>query len=321
MATKAMPELDAQYRGLREGAGVLDRSARGKLVVRGREAADYLQGQLTNDIEALAPGEGCYSALLDRKGHIQADMRVLHLSTGDHWIDTEATAAKAVRRHLDTYKVGRDVEVEDVHDAWAIISLIGPAAAEVAVVEPPSSEHAQRFFQPAGTDVLAVATDLGLDLITAADRAGALREALTAGGAVDVSEAAAEILRLESGRPRFGAEMSSETMPAEVGIVERAVDFEKGCYIGQETVARLHYRGKPNRQLRGLRLSAPAQPGAELFLGQREVGSIGSACVSPVLGPIALAVVRHEAEPGDTLHVASGAVSAEVVELPFGAPL
>ena len=87
-------------------------------------------------------------------------------------------------------------------------------------------------------------------------------------------------------------------MPAEAGIVERAVDFEKGCYIGQEPVARLHYRGKPNRTLRGLRLSAPAAHGDALCLGDREVGTIGTACLSPALGPIALAIVRREAEPG-----------------------
>src|SRR5919204_52223 len=105
-----------------------------------------------------------------------------------------------------------------------------------------------------------------------------------------------EIARVESGRPRFGAEMTEATMPAEVGIVERAVDFEKGCYIGQETVARLHYRGRPNRQLRGLRLSAPAPRSAPLLLQERQVGSIGTACVSPALGPIALAVLRREAQ-------------------------
>jgi folate-binding protein YgfZ len=113
--------------------------------------------------------------------------------------------------------------------------------------------------------------------------------------------------------------MSESTMPAEVGIVERAVDFEKGCYIGQEPVARLHYRGKPNRRLRGLRLSAPVEPGAALQLEDREVGSIGTFCVSPAFGPIALAVVRREAEPGNTVRVGDGTATAEVVDLPFGA--
>jgi tRNA-modifying protein YgfZ len=104
-------------------------------------------------------------------------------------------------------------------------------------------------------------------------------------------------------------------MPQEAGINERAVSFTKGCYVGQETVARLHYRGKPNRHLRGLRLAEPAERGAEVELGDRTVGRVGSTCVSPRLGPIALALVRREAAPGDTVQV--GGAPAEVVELPF----
>ena len=116
--------------------------------------------------------------------------------------------------------------------------------------------------------------------------------------------------------PRFGAEMTTATMPAEAGIVAEAVSFTKGCYIGQETVARLHYKGKPNRHLRGLRFDAPAESGTALGLGEREVGEVGSACVSPALGPIGLAILRREAEPGTALELAGGG-SAEVVELPF----
>ncbi len=316
--TEALPEIDAQYRVLREGAGLLERSARGKLSVRGGDAAEYLQGQLTNDVEALGPGQGCYAALLDRKGHVQADMRMLRLEDGSIWLDTEAAALAGLLRHLRTYSIGREVEIEDVSDAWAISSLIGPGAAAVSGIEALEPEHAQRRRDWQGIEVLAVATDLGLDLITATDDAGALRKLLIAAGAAEVSEAAAEIVRVESGRPRFGAEISAATMPAEAGIVERAVDFEKGCYIGQEPVARLHYRGKPNRSLRGLQLSAAANQGERLWLGEREVGTIGTACVSPALGPIALAVVRREAEPGADLRVGDSGLSAEVVELPFG---
>jgi folate-binding protein YgfZ len=112
--------------------------------------------------------------------------------------------------------------------------------------------------------------------------------------------------------------MTTETMPAEAGIVEQAVSFTKGCYIGQETVARLHYKGKPNRHLRGLRLSAPAEPGAALRLGEKEVGRLGSATVSPALGPIGLAILRREAEPGVDLAVGEDGVTARVVDLPFG---
>jgi folate-binding protein YgfZ len=112
--------------------------------------------------------------------------------------------------------------------------------------------------------------------------------------------------------------MDSSTMPAEAGIVEAAVNFEKGCYIGQETVARLHYRGKPNRHLRGLRLSAPAKPGEALLAGEKELGRVGGSCVSPIRGPIALAILRREAEPGTELSVGEDGVTAQVVDLPFG---
>ena len=144
-----------------------------------------------------------------------------------------------------------------------------------------------------------------------------MRAELEAAGAVPVSEAAAEVLRVESGRPRYGVDLDQTVIPQEAGLNERAVSFTKGCYVGQETVARLHYRGKPNRHLRGLRLSEPAPSGAELRLGEKVVGRLGSVVVSPRLGPIALALVRREAAPGDRLAVEGSAASAEVVELPF----
>jgi tRNA-modifying protein YgfZ len=321
-------ELDGQYRQLREECGLLDRSSRGKLLLRGPEAAEYLQGQLTNDVEALRSGDGCYAALLDRKGHMQADMRVLDLSgipfaeasegeSATIWVDTEAEALPRTRRHLETYKVGREVSVEDVSEARALLSLIGPRSAELSGA-PPLPEHSCEEVAVNGGQCLAVGTALGIDLIAAAAESDGLRDFLAAAGAVEVSPEAVEILRIEAGTPRFGAEMDSSTMPAEAGIVEEAVNFEKGCYIGQETVARLHYRGKPNRHLRGLRLSAPAQPGTALLAGEKEVGTLGSSCVSPVHGPIALAILRREAEPGSELALGEDGVTAQVVDLPFG---
>ena len=143
--------------------------------------------------------------------------------------------------------------------------------------------------------------------------AGALVEA----GAAQVSEPAAEILRVESGRPRFGREMSAATIPQEAGIDERAVSFTKGCYIGQETVARLHYKGKPNRHLRGLRLEAPVTRDDAIALEGRDVGRVGTAVISPAHGPIALAVIRREAAPGALVEVGESGVGGQVVDLPF----
>jgi tRNA-modifying protein YgfZ len=130
-----------------------------------------------------------------------------------------------------------------------------------------------------------------------------------------VSDEVAECVRIEIGRPRLGYDMDAETMPQEAGINERAVSFTKGCYVGQETVARLHYKGKPNRHLRGLLLSQPVERGTDILLGEKVVGRVGSTCVSPRFGPIALAIVRREAELGDSVTV-NGA-TAELVGLPF----
>jgi tRNA-modifying protein YgfZ len=311
-------ELDAQYRQLREECGLLDRSGRGKLLVSGPDAAEYLQGQLTSDVEALEPGEGQYSALLDRKGHMQADMRVLRPAAEEILLDTEPEALAAARRHLEMYSIGREVKVADVSEERAILSLIGPRAVEVAGSAALPENACEEAGAVAGIACLAVGTRAGVDLIVAVTDAERLRDALLAAGAVEVAAAAAEILRIESGVPRFGAEMGRETMPAEAGIVEQVVSFTKGCYIGQETVARLHYKGRPNRHLRGLRLSAPAEPGAALRLGEKEVGKLGGSAVSPAFGPIGLAILRREAEPGVELAVGEDGVTARVVDLPFG---
>jgi tRNA-modifying protein YgfZ len=317
MAEAVTVELDAQYRQLREECGVLDRSERGKLILRGTEAGQYLQGQLTNDIEGLGVGEGCYAALLDRKGHMQADMRVLRIAEEEIWVDVEAVALETTRRQLEMYKIGREVAIEDVTASRALLSLIGPRSAEIAG-SPPLPEHACESLAVGGTECLAAGTALGIDLICATGEAARVRAVLGGAGAVEVGPEAAEILRIEAGTPRFGAEMNSATMPAEAGIVAAAVNFEKGCYIGQETVARLHYKGKPNRHLRGLRLSALVTMGAPLTLGEKEVGRVGGSCVSPAHGPIALAILRREAEPGEELAVGEDGVTARVVDLPFG---
>ena len=297
------------YGRLREAVGLVDRSARGKLRLTGAEAADYLQGQVTNDVVALAPGTGCYAALLSHKGKMLTDMRVLR---GEDflWVDTEPGALAALVRNASMYSIGRDVQHQDVTDGYAILSLVGPEARAALDVAPPGTEHS--FVT--GRHGLYVATDLGVDLICPTEEAAAAREAL---GVEPVSEEAAECLRIESGRPRFLYDVGTDTIPQEAGLNERAVSFSKGCYVGQETVARLHYKGKPNRHLRGLRLDEPVERGEEIRLGDRAVGEVGSAAVSPAFGPIALAVLRREAEPGAVVLVGAGGVEARVADLPF----
>ena len=158
-----------------------------------------------------------------------------------------------------------------------------------------------------------------MDLLCDAAETEALAGALRERGAAAVGERAAECLRIETGRPRYGLDLDETVIPQEAGLNERAVSFTKGCYVGQETVARLFYKGKPNRHLRGLQLSAPAEPGQQLQLGDRPVGRLGSFACSPRLGPIALALLRREAEPGATVSVGEGDVQGRVLELPFPA--
>jgi len=315
METAIAPEIDAQYRVLREAAGALERPDRRSFLVAGAEAAEYLQGQLTQDVEALAPGEGRYSALLDRKGHMQGDMRVLRTEDALR-LDTEAVAGDAILRHLTMYKIGRDVTIEETTGELTVISVVGPAAAEVVLAGPAGPEDSHRPVTVGNVECTAVATDLGVDLLSPRATGADVLAALAGAGAEPVSEEAAEIVRVESGRPRFGREMTTATIPQEAGINERAVNFTKGCYIGQETVARLHYKGKPNRHLRGLRLGQAAAAGQPVRLGERELGTVGTAVLSPARGPIALAILRREAEPGAAVEVGD-AGAAEVVELPF----
>jgi len=316
MSSVPLPDLDAEYRQIRQECGLLERSDRFNLTVGGTEAAEFLQGQVTNDVEGLPAGSGCYAALLNRKGHLQADMRILRAGEDEFWIDTEGAAGPRLLKHLSMYKVGRDATVEAAERR--IVSLIGPGAIEVTGLAP-GDEYESAEATVAGVTVLAVATNLGLDLIVPEAGAAAVIEDLESNGAVPVSAEAVEILRVEHGRPRFGHDMTEASMPAEAGIVEQAVNFTKGCYIGQEPVARLHYRGKPNRHLRGLRFAGPVEAGAPVHLGDRELGAVGTAVLSPATGQIGMAILRKEAEPGSkvTVTAGDGEVEAEVVELPF----
>lgn len=310
------PDIDAEYRQIREECGLLVRSDRFCLTVSGSEAAEFLQGQVTNEIEKLAVGEGCYAALLNRKGHMQADMRILHARENEFWVDTEGPAGPGVLKHLSMYKIGRDAAV--AASDRQILSLVGPGSLE-AVGLAPGDEYRSAEATIAGAECLVAATNFGLDVIAPADTADQVLAELESRRAVPVSEEAVEILRVETGRPRFGREMTEATMPAEAGIVETAVNFTKGCYIGQEPVARLHYKGRPNRHLRGLRFSAPVAAGSPVHLGDRELGSVGTSVLSPASGSIGLAILRKEAEPGATVVVSgqNGPVEARVVELPF----
>src|SRR5205823_10131515 len=136
----------------------------------------------------------------------------------------------------------------------------------------PAQEHANAPGTIGGAAVLLIRTDAGIDIVCDSADTERVSAALVEAGAVAIDEASADVLRVEHGRPRYGVDLDDSVIPQEAGLNERAVSFTKGCYVGQETVARLHWRGKPNRHLRGLRLGEEVQPGTELRLGEREVG-------------------------------------------------
>ena len=311
-----LDSLASEYRALTEGCGLVDRAGRGRLALTGADRREFLQGQITQDVETLEPGHGRYAALLTHKGKMLSDMRVLDV--GDELLlSCERAGLQEIFNMIRRYKLGADVELHKRTREMGELSLIGPDARRVAGADALGpDEHDNVRARIGEHDAILVATDLGVDVFCAAEATEGVRGALLAAGAVEVGEAAAELVRVESGRPRYGIDLDDNVIPQEAGLNERAVSFTKGCYVGQETVARLFYRGKPNRHLRGLKLSAEVEPGTPLLLGEKEVGRVTSVAVSPALGPIGLALVRRQAEPGSTIAAGEDA-TAEVVELPF----
>lgn len=318
MAVETSQDIESGYKLARGSAGALRPEVWSLVEIRGPDAIDFLQGQVTNDVGALEPGQGCYALVLNPKGRILGDMRVLVRSTEELWLDGEAM--ETVVTNLTPYKIGRRVEIVPAAQADRdLISILGPKARGAIGIDLPRQENAFVDIDLGGAKAVAVATDQGLDLIFDSRDRTRIEEFIDQ--AVDpITADVAEIVRIEGGRPRIGLDMSDENLPGELGLEERAISFTKGCYVGQEPVARMHHRGHPNRHLRGLRLTGPAQRGETVTRqdeesGGTEVGSISSATVSPAFGPIALAVIRREVEPGTQVLV--GNASAKVVALPF----
>ena len=306
-----------EYDAITDACGLLDRSERGKLALTGGDAKGFLQGQVSNDVEALVPGRGCYAAFLTPKGKMLGDLRLL--DTGDELLlDTERVALQELFNMIRRFSIGYDVELHKRTLERGLLSLLGPRSADAAGVEDlPGVEYSHVSAYVAGIPVRAIRTDLGVDLLCDAEQTHALAQALQSAGAIAVSDEVAECVRVEHGRPRFGLDLDETVIPQEAGLNERAVSFTKGCYVGQETVARLYYRGKPNRHLRGLRLSSPAETGDEIAYEGRTVGRLASVVQSPSLGPLALALVRREAPAGSAVTVGADQIGATVVTLPF----
>ena len=308
---------DAEYLAATESCGLLDRSERGKLALTGPGAKAFLQGQVSNDVEALSAGHGCYATFLTPKGKMLGDVRILD-AQDELLLDTERVALQELFNMVRRFSVGFDVQMHKRTLERGLLSLIGPRAGEVAAVKGLGApEHDHVVAEIEGIAARVIRTDVGIDVLCDAGDTGALAAALGRRGAAPLSAGVADCVRIERGRPRYGIDIDDTVIPQEADLNGRAVSFTKGCYVGQETVARLFYRGKPNRMLRGLRLSIPAATGDEITFGDRVVGQLGSVAESPALGTIALALVRREAPPGSHVAVGSDRIKAVVVELPF----
>ena len=239
---------------------------------------------MTNELDGLAPGEGRYAAFLTHKGKMLGDLRILAVPDGDPdagmlLLDTERVALQALFDMIRRFKVGFRVELHKRTVERALLSLIGPRSAAVARAEALGSEPSTPALRCRSTPCGRWRCGPTSASTCSARRpsASACGRRLRGRGAGAIDEQAAECLRIESGRPRYGLDLDDTVIPQEAGLNERAVSFTKGCYVGQETVARLHYKGRPNRHLRGLRLSAPAPHGSELRLGERVRGTPGRA--------------------------------------------
>ncbi len=317
-----MTGLAERVAAIRSGAGLFPRPDRGVIEVGGSERVRWLDGMLTNDVTTLAQGDGCRALLLTRQGRITADLNVL--CTDDaFWLELPRAAAGPVIERLEGFVIADDVTLADRSDDFERWSVEGGRLPPILPVpEAGGSCHAEL----AGQEVRVAAFSLtglpGLQLFVPAGHgeavARALREAGAGHGLVDGEPDAAECLRVEMGEPLMGRELDESVLPAEARL-DAAVSETKGCYTGQEVVARMRSRGRANHLLVGLRFpGTPPAPGTELAHEGRRAGEVTSALDSPALGPIGIGYVKAElATPGARLRVDGGEAEAEVAPLPF----
>ena len=337
MTTAAPPGLRGEYEALRRHAGLLDLTARGKLRLGGADRGRFLNDLLTNDILVLRPGQGCNALKVTLQGKMEAALRILCFED-EIWCDLEAEPLAALLRTLRMRILRAAVTVEDASAAWALFSLQGPEAVAVLAKLGVSAGGLGELHRHAGAVLAGIEVHLvrsdhtgegGYDVWVPEAAAGSLRAALLEAGAVLVGPEALEVRRIEAGIPRQGVEITTERFPQEAGLEAGWISYTKGCFFGQETIARLHHLGHVNRHLRGVRLEANSvtsgdglpPPGAALAVDGKEVGTVTSAVRSLGLGvPVALAYVRRDsAQPDTAVRIQAGSASlpGRITALPF----
>jgi folate-binding protein YgfZ len=312
----AYGSVAAEYEALHSRAALFDRSHRGRLRVSGERAAEMIAGLVTNDVAALAPGQGCYAAALTAKGKIVADVRVF-IEESSVLVDAPTRAAEAWAAMVKKYVNPRIAPHTDEGARLRDIGIFGANARHIVSaitgVQPPAltvlAPYAHVTVELDGARVLVASVpELGIDgfeLIVPAESYETLWQRAVDAGAAPAGLEAWEIARVEAGRPEWGLDIDDTTIPQEANFDElHAISYTKGCYVGQETVARVHFRGHVNRHLRGIRAPGVEPPprGATLHdAAGAQVGDVRTAVRSPMLGGIALAMIRREVAPGAAL--------------------
>ena len=320
----------AEHEAVRERAGLIDRSERGKIEVTGKDRATFLHGLVSNDVKGLAPGQGNQSALLDVHGKVTA-LLVVHCLADRLVLETDGRQGEPLRSGIDRYLFSERAELEDVTAAWGILTVAGPNARKIveqtlgtALPDLSPWHHVVVAWEAGELRVVRAeaAGEEGYDVWTQPAGLARLWERLREAGAEPIGREAWDVLRLEAGEVRYGVDVDSSTLLLEAPL-DHAYSLNKGCYLGQEVVARVTYRGHVNRKMVGFRFADARvpPPGASVVVAGRRAGRITRAAVSPALGvTLALGFLRREHwEPGTRVEVQGGdeVLAAEVTALPF----
>jgi folate-binding protein YgfZ len=313
---------DTEYAAAREGAVLVALPERALIAVTGPLRQKFLHNILSNTVEGRKAGEGCRAALMDVKGHLLAFVRV-QVTADAVMLEVPAEARERIEALLVHYRVAAPVRF--AAPKVSVMALLGPralgilGAAGLTLPDLPLDGHADGVL--AGVAVrVGRGGDLpadGLVLHVPTEQAPAVVEALHAAGAQPIGRATLDTLRVEDGRPWYGPDVTEDNLLHETGLVAEYHSPTKGCYVGQEVIARLEARGgNVNKRLRGLSLGIPAEPGAPVRFDGKDIGRSTTTAVSPRLGPIALGYVhRNQSEPGTVVEV--GGAPATVVAIPF----
>ena len=322
-------DVAAEHRAVMTGGGLIDRCAVGKSTVTGRDRTAFLQGMLSNDVKGLKPGQGCPAAFLDAHGKVVSLLAVYVLEESI-LLELPPGSTEKFLQAIDKFLISEKAYFEAADEAFAVIAVQGPKAADVLGLvtgaSPDLASYAHTEVSVGGAPVRVInrteAVTPGFHCWTSPDHAVRLWTALRDAGAVPVGAEAAEILRVEAGIARYGQDVDETVILPETRL-DTLVSYTKGCYIGQETVARVKYRGHINRGLSGFVLEGDDVPsaGTPVLAGDKEIGRVTSAVRSLALGkPVALGYVRREHfEPGSavSLKVSDRLVNARVSALPF----